>query len=159
MDTALAQFGFSIEQLRAALQACCHPGVPRPGIGFQLDLGPSLQKHLSSSLAVDGIRTVSTRYSSNLNENADLAFGRDYNGPRVFFELEFRPNVEKDLVKFQIGANAGALAAAVLILAADRKCVNPAYTTMPEFAKFARVITELQPTYPLLMLGFRGAHA
>jgi hypothetical protein len=66
--------------------------------------------------------------------------------------------VEKDLVKFQIGANSGWLSAAILIVTLDLRCVNPGYTTMPEFAKFQRVIDELRPIYPLLMIGFAGAH-
>lgn len=73
-------------------------------------------------------------------------------------ETEFRPNVEKDMVKFQIGANAGVLSVAVLILTSDRNSVNAGYTTMPEFAKFERVIDELRPVYPLLVLGFRGEY-
>jgi len=141
-----------------ALQSCSHPAAARDGVGFQLDLGPTIEQHLSTVVTGHGLRSASTRYSPNLNEKADLAFGQDYTGRRVFVEVEFRPNVEKDLVKFQIGMNTGALIAAVLILTSDRKSVNAGYTTMPEFAKFERVIDELRPTYPLMMMGFRGEH-
>jgi hypothetical protein len=93
-----------------------------------------------------------------LNEEADLALGTNYNGPRLFIEIEFRPNVEKDLIKFQIGANTGALTAAILVLALERNNINRSYVTMPEYSKFVRVIDELGPSYPLIMLGFKGAH-
>lgn len=158
VDEALGPFGLSIETILGAMGACEHPAAPRNGVGFQLDLGPTIERHLSKSLATNGLSTASTRYSRSLNENADLALGFQYDGSRIFFELEFRPNVEKDLVKFQIGANAGSLAVGVLILTLDRNTVNPSYTTMPEFGKFERVISELAPTYPLLMVGFRGVH-
>ena len=128
------------------------------GIGFQRDLGPTIEQCLSAALTTNGLRAANRRYSPTLNEQADLSFAREFSDPRVFVELEFRPNVEKDLVKFQIGSNAGTLAAAVLIVTSDRNSVNPSYTTMPEFAKFVRIIDALQPAYPLLLLGFRGEH-
>jgi hypothetical protein len=43
-----------------------------------------------------------------------LALARSSSEPKIFFEVEFRPNAEKDLVKFQIGKNRGTLGAAVL---------------------------------------------
>jgi hypothetical protein len=156
VEEALGRFDVSINRLKEVLRSCSHGAPARDGVGFQLDLGPTIERHFASSLADNGLHSANTRYSPNLNENADLAFGRDYAGTRVYVEIEFRPNVEKDLVKFQIGANAGSLAAAVLILTTDRTSVNAAYTTMPEFAKFERVIDELRPAYPLLLLGFRG---
>lgn len=158
VEEALTPFGLSVSRMEAALRSCSHPAAPRDGVGFQRDLGPTIERHLSAVLAQDGLRAASPRYSQNLTENADLAFGRDYSGRRVFVEIEFRPNVEKDLVKFQIGMNTGVLAAGVLVLTTDRTSVNAAYVTMPEFAKFERVIDELRPPYPLLMLGFRGQH-
>ena len=74
------------------------------------------------------------------------------------FEIEFRPNYEKDLVKFQIGANSGILAVGVMILALDRRSLNPGYTSMPEYASALRIIDALQPKYPLLIVGIRGDH-
>jgi hypothetical protein len=118
-----------------------------------------MEGHIRRALANGTeLEQVNRTYSPRLNEQADLAFGRPNSVQRLYFEIEFRPNVEKDLVKFQIGANAGQLAAAVLILTVNRSCVNAAYSTMPEFSKFERVIDELRPQYPLLMLGFAGEH-
>jgi hypothetical protein len=105
------------------------------------------------------LKAVNCKYSPTLNEEADLALGSSYDGLRLFIEIEFRPNVEKDLVKFQIGANTGTLGAAILILALERSNINRGYTTMPEYSKFVKVIEELQPSYPLLMLGFKGIHS
>jgi hypothetical protein len=62
------------------------------------------------------------------------------------------------LIKFQIGHNAGTLAAAVLIMAIDRNTINPKYTTMPLFDKFVQVIAELKLQYPLLLIGISGEH-
>lgn len=108
---------------------------------------------------VANLRTADSRYSPKLNEEADLALGPKYTGPRLFIEIEFRPNVEKDLVKFQIGANTGALGVAILVLTLDRNNINRSYVTMPEYSKFVRLIEELRPSYPLLMLGFKGTHS
>jgi len=158
VNEVLGTLGLSVSRLKEVLSGCSHADAPRSGVGFQLDLGPTMEQHFSTSLETNGLRTASRRYSPNLNENADLAFGYAYDGPRLFLEIEFRPNVEKDLVKFQVGANTGSLAAAVLIVTTDRASVNASYTTMPEFRKVERVIDELQPAYPLLLLGFRGEH-
>ncbi len=44
-----------------------------------------------------------------------------------------------------MGHNAGWLGAALLILATNRREINPSYTTMPEFSKSVRVVDELRP--------------
>jgi len=45
-----------------------------------------------------------------------------------------------------------------LVVATNRGRINASYTTMPEFDKTARIITELAPPYPLLLLGIGGEH-
>jgi hypothetical protein len=52
---------------------------------------------------------------------------------RVLFEVVFRPSFEEDLVSFQIGANEGNLATAVMVLPIDRRAINEAHTTMAEY--------------------------
>lgn len=157
VERALAEFGVGIEDFRGLLASCVHPNLPAPDRGFQLELGPTIKSHLYQNLADRSkLKPASRAYSPRLNEEADLAFGSPDSERRLYIEIEFRPNVEKDLVKFQIGANTGWLGAAVLVLTLDRNCVNPGYTTMPEFTKFERVIDELRPGYPLLVLGFAG---
>ena len=156
VDSAISSLGLSAAGLGHMLGGFVHSELERPDRGFQQDLAESIERHLRTCLTTNGLVIASTRYSLRLNEEADFAVARSYGGPRVFFEVEFRPNVEKDLVKFQIGANAETLILGVLILAIDRNNINPRYKTMPEFSKFTRVIDELRPSYPLLMLGFRG---
>ena len=42
-------------------------------------------------------------------------------------------------------------------LVGERSNINAAYTTMPEYGKFARIIDELRPSCPLLLVGIRIA--
>jgi hypothetical protein len=157
---ALGTFGLSIEQIQQSLRDFVHSQAVDPNRGFQQDLADTLKQHLGEYLGrVANLRIADSRYSPRLNEEADLALAPNNTGPRLFIEIEFRPNVEKDLVKFQIGANTGALGVAILVLTLDRNNINRSYTTMPEYSKFVRLIEELRPSYPLLMLGFKGTHS
>jgi hypothetical protein len=127
-----------------------------------MDVADHLERYLESALRRDGLRPTRSRhdltYSPRLNQHADFGLVHDASRRRVLFEIEFRPNYEKDLIKFQIGANLGGLAVAVMVVAIDRKAINASYTTMPEYSSIERVLAELRPTYPLLLLGLRGAH-
>jgi len=130
------------------------------GRGYQMDLAADLEGYLERELRRDGLRPSRSRsdltYSPFLNQHADFGLIHLASKQRILFEVEFRPNYEKDLVKFQIGHNSGLLGAAVMIVAIDRKSLNPAYTSMPEFDSVVRVLRELRPTYPLLVIGLRG---
>ncbi len=157
MEQALGTFGLSIGKVRGSLGAFIHQRPIDPNHGFQKDLAEAMERHICDDLQRGGIlKSANRRYSTVLNEAADIALGSSYNGSRLFIEIEFRPNVEKDLVKFQIGANTGDLGVAILVLAFERNNINPSYTTMPEYPKFVRLVDQLQPNYPLLMLGFKG---
>lgn len=130
-----------------------------PDRGYQQDLAHELESYLRDTFTKQGPwKIADNMYCSELNEKADLVLGSDDVELRIYFEIEFRPNVEKDLVKFQIGCNSNRLGAAVLILASNRKEINPDYSTMPEFHKFVTVIRQLHPSYPLLLLGISGEH-
>jgi len=157
--SALNTFGLPAERFGEALDGfvCSAPVVASRG--YQQDLAAGLEAHLGSVAFGNGITVSWDRtYSEALNERADVTFASNGHKQRVFVEIEFRPNVEKDLVNFQIGHNAGRLAAAILILACDRNEINAAYTTMPEFWKFVGVIRELRPGYPLMVCGIGGEH-
>jgi hypothetical protein len=158
VESTLSPFSLSIEYIKGVLLSCSYASPHREEKGFQINFGKTLQNHISTELSDKGLHGASNRYSNKIKEISDLAFEYDSYYPRMFIEIEFRPNVEKDLVKFQIGANNNTLAVAVLILTLDRNNINPQYTTMPEFAKFINIIDELRPQYPLLMLGFSGIH-
>ena len=156
---ALKQFGLPESKIRAAVQKFVCQAAPDPVRGYQQEIAHDLQKHLERLLTT-GRQLFASRakYSPNLNEKSDLTISRNGCEKRIYFEIEFRPNVEKDLVKFQIGANTGSLAVAVLILAVDRNTINTRYITMPEFGKFERLIRELKPSYPLVLYGIVGGH-
>jgi len=156
--TALGRFGISVDSIQNCLRRfVCD--VPLTSEGYQKVLAKELESHIRKSFTQDGtLRWMGNTYCPRLNEKADVVLGSDNEDRRIYFEIEFRPNAEKDLVKFQIGFNSNRLAVAVLILASDRKSINPKYPTMPEFCKFARLIPELRPTYPLLLLGISGEH-
>lgn len=156
MRAALEPFSLSRERLVAALASCVHTPSSHQQGGLQQYLADTIERHLATTLTTSyGLSRADDRYSPELRETADLALAHGFSEPRIFFEVEFRPNAEKDLVKFQIGVNRGTLAAAVLVLAIDRDNINPRYYTMPEYGKFERIIHELQPGYPLLLLGLR----
>lgn len=143
--------------LVSVLKGFASDSLRSPGRGYQKVLAAELAAYLRQVLAGNGVVAVSDhKYCSRLKERADVVLARDEVGPRVFFEIEFRPNVEKDLVKFQIGHNSCRLAVGILIMAADRQSINPEYTTMPVFSKFRKVIRELSPSYPLLLCGISG---
>jgi len=159
LSSALSGFGLPLPVIRAALESFVCKAAVLSGQGYQQHIARELEDHLASRLRDGEFRTARrARYSPRLNEQADLAIGRSGLERQIFVEIEFRPNVEKDLVKFQIGSNTGRLAAAVLILATDRKAINTGYKTMPEFGKFSQLIRELAPQYPLFLVGISGCH-
>ncbi len=157
--TVLTPFCLSPERIASAISSCIHSPETYHHGGLQQFLAATIEQHLESTLAsTDGLSRADNRYSPDLNEKADFALAHDNSKGKIFFEVEFRPNVEKDLIKFQIGANRRTLAAAVLILAIDRENINASYSTMPEYHKFERIIQELRPSYPLLLVGIRIAN-
>ena len=159
LGETLMEFGLPEERIIRTIQAfvCNAPLVQ--GQGYQQVLAAQLESHLQRELlGGNDLVSVTPYYSPHLNERADLAVLKREQNSRIYVEIEFRPNIEKDLIKFQIGYNNGRLAAAVLILAIDRKLINPRYSTMPEYPKIVRVIEELRPIYPLLLVGVAGEH-
>jgi hypothetical protein len=74
----------------------------------------------------------------------------------LIVEIDFRPNYEKDMIKFMIAARAKRLAAGILIVVDDRRSLAPSYTTMPQFSDVENVLNELAPAFPLFLLGFNG---
>lgn len=96
-------------------------------VGYQQRIAHELEPHLKRLLTRDGALKAAPRtYSGRLNEEADLAFSTSKTDRRIYIESEFRPNVEKDLVKFQIGWNAQLLGVALLVLAINPREINPA---------------------------------
>lgn len=159
VDNRFSLAGMTLSGFEAALKdfVCAQPLVS--GFGYQQSIADHLERFLANVFTTKGAtKSVSTRVSSQLNESADLALALSSESPRVIVEIEFRPNIAKDLVKFQIASNGGILALAVLIVALDRNRINASYTTMPEFRKTVRIIEELSPQYPLVIFGIGGEH-
>jgi hypothetical protein len=157
VTSALDQFGLTPDHALDAFRGFVCKADFTLSCGYQQNLAQELQQHLKSALSTYGLRSnYDRRYCPNLNENADVVLRKDGVERCIFIEIEFRPNVEKDLVKFQIGYNSGRLGVGVLVLAIDRAAINPGYKTMPEYSKFLKVIEELRPSYPLFVCGING---
>jgi hypothetical protein len=156
---ALQEFGLHVNALESSLLSFSDetdPFIKR----YTEVLAANLADHLSQSLGQGVLRAttrqVTNRYCAGMDHHADLVLARAGTDRRLFFEIEFRPNFEKDLVKFRVGANSGRLAAGVLVVALDRRAVRGSYTTMPEFASVVCVVREFRPDHPLLVLGIEG---
>ena len=163
VSAALLPVGLSLETLVGAFRSYVCPLSPTAGRGFQEDLTKDLKAYLERVLNVDGVRSTrrvsDLTYSSSLSQHADFGLVHDATRKRVYFEFVFSPNFEENLVKFQIGANEGTLATAVMILPIDRRAINEAHTSMAEYEPVAKVVEVLRPSYPLLLIGLRGSHA
>lgn len=157
VHVAFEQAGLPESDFRALLRGfVCGAG---PRTGYQMAIAAELERHLARGLLSPPDRVRGgTQYSPALAEQADAAVEIPKLGKRIYIEVEFRPNVEKDLVKFQIGHNSGRLLLGILVLAIDRNAINPGYTSMPEYRKFVRLIKELAPVYPLALYGIKGEH-
>ncbi len=159
VDRALQTFATNTNALKSSLLTFSCPAEKDTPGGYQQYLADHLETHIARFLRQGrGIALASPRYSELLGEKADVAVAAP-SGAGLFVEIEFRPNVEKDLAKFQIGHHSGRLAIGILILALRRNSINAGYTTMPEFAKFVRVIPQFRPQHPLLLVGIDGEHA
>lgn len=148
--------GAPIEELSAIVRGFASETPPRPGIGHQQVLAAELERHVQNSLATMGLQRVSTSVSPVLGERVDFAAGLTAEPPYLLGEIEFRPNFEKDLVKFAIASRRGLLGLGVLIVAKTRNEINPGYTSMPQYDKVIRTVAELAPQFPLAVLGVSG---
>jgi hypothetical protein len=153
---AAMNMGTSIDQLCDLVQSFISQTDTRPNIGHQQVLAPELERHFERSLRALGFQTVSKSVSPVLGERVDFAVGRGNTPPYLLGEIEFRPNFEKDLVKFSIAARRGILGLGVLLVAKDRREVNPGYTSMPQYEEVIRTVAEFAPTFPLVVIGLSG---
>ena len=163
VGTALAHLGVSLEELVNAFRGYICPLSQTTGKGYESDLAEDLKGYLAKALQRDGLRPTSNRshltYSRSLPDHADFGLVHERSNRVLFVEMEFRPNYERDLLKFQIGASEGTLAAAVLVLSIDPKSIDAAVATLPTYDAVTRVVEALNPSYPLLLVGLRGSHA
>jgi hypothetical protein len=163
VSAALSSLGLSLDELVGAFRGYICPLSPTAGRDFQHDLVEDLKGFLEKSLGHDGLHPARNRsdltYSRSLSEHADFGLVHEKSNRRVYFQLEFKPNYERDLVRFQIGANEGTLAAAVMVLSIDPRTIDPAYASLPSYETALKTIEALKPSYPLIAVGLRGAHA
>jgi hypothetical protein len=159
----LSLLGISLDELIAAFRGYICPINPTAGRGYDADLAEDLKGYLAKALQHEGIRPTSNRlhlnYSRSLNDHADFGLVHERSNRTVFIEMGFRHNYERDLLKFQIGASEGTLAAAVLVLSIDPKTIDATFSTMPSYESVTKVIEALKPSYPLVVIGLRGSHA
>ena len=153
---AAAAFGITIDQLCELVHDFVSQTPTRPNVGHQRVLAGELEEHLERSLAAAGLRPVSKSVSPVLGERVDFAAGRGQAPPYLLGEIEFRPNFEKDLVKFSIAARRGILGLGVLLVAKARHEINPGYTSMPQYDKVIRTVAEFAPSFPLVVIGLSG---
>lgn len=155
---SLAPLGLSTQMIKDAISAFSSTTPRTEGLGYQQVVARELERFLETQLlARAGLERGSPLVSPNLNEQADLALGRPGYDRLLLAEIEFRPNFEKDLVKFMIAERSNRLAAGLLIVSLARASLNPRYTTMPEFHKVIRIVRELAPNLSLCVVGIEGA--
>jgi hypothetical protein len=163
IQSAVAPLGLTVSDLIGAFQGYICPIAAPSGRGYLADMAENLKTYLEQALRRDGLRPTHDqnflRYSRSLNDHADFGLVHEASSRVVFFEVEFGVNHERDLLKFQIGASEGTLAAAVMVLSIDPRSIDPAFANMPSYESVSRLIEALQPTYPLLLIGLRGSHA
>jgi hypothetical protein len=156
LSAALGAFGLQTNDLASALLAFSDntdPTIRR----YTEAVAGNLADHLATTLIRNGLRAttrqLTNRYSPGLDHHADLVIARHAAEQRLYFEIEFRPNFEKDLVKFRVGHLVGRLAAGILIVALDRRTIRGSYTTMPEFGSVVTMIRQFRPDHPVAVLG------
>jgi hypothetical protein len=163
VSAALNPLGLSPDDVLAPFRNYICPLSPTTGRGYQADLAEDLKAYLEKALLREGLRPTRNRqflaYSRVLNDRADFGVIHERSNRTIFFEVEFRPNYERDLLKFQIGAAEGTLAAAVMVLSTEPKSVDATFATMPSYEAVTKVIEVLRPSYPLIVIGLRGSHA
>lgn len=157
-EAVLAEYCLTTHRFLEHLQGvlCSDPGTQ----GLQISLGGDLARSCEVLFRNAGLEASQspplTLYAKQLGERSDVAAAHPVKNGRLYVEVEFRPNFEKDLAKFRVGHRSGRLDLAVLIVAGDRNSINAEYTTMPEFAKVARVVKAFEPDHPLLVMGITG---
>lgn len=161
--SALTALGLSLDDVVGAFRGYICPVVPAAGRGYGFDLAEDIKGYLERALQRDGVRATRNRqflsYSRSLGEHADFGLIHERSNRAVFFEIGFRPNYERDLLKFQIGASEGTLACAVMVLSMEPKSIDATFGTMASYDEVTRVLDVLRPSYPLVAIGLRGSHA
>jgi len=154
VDEILKTYGTSLADMKKAMIDAIF--TRRNNIPVTKDLAKYLKDLLERFFATRGAKLYQCGYSPTMRENPDVAIGQTDQTKKIFIEIEFRPNVHKDIVKFLIGHKKQVLELGILIVAMNRKAINKGYHTMPEYKKCVQTIRELQSDCPMLVLGIDG---
>jgi len=159
VDHTLVAYGTSLNEIEQALRSY-HFAWRKTHQGFQVELGEQLRDLFANLFDQKGWRVYSqgrgVRYSPRVDLRADLCASNPATKKGIYIEMEFRPNECKDLVKFEIGHKNRLADLGILVVAQDRDHINPNYTSMPEFAKSRKIVAELRPQCPILLIGIDG---
>jgi hypothetical protein len=163
VSAALSALGITLEEVIAAFRGYICPLSRTSGKGYESGLAEDIKGYLGRALQRDGLRPTGNRsqlnYSRSLPDHADFGLVHERSNRVLFVEIGFRPNYERDLLKFQIGASEGTLAAAILVLSIDPKSIDASVATLPAYEAVIKVVEVMRPTFPLVMIGLRGSHA
>lgn len=160
---ALSSVGLTLDDIVGTFRGYVCALTSASGRSVHAELAENLKSLLEQALTRDGLRPTRNRhdlaYSRSLNEHADFALVHDASNRRVLFELEFAASHEKELLNFQIAANEGILTAAVMLVPIDRRTAGLTSIGLADYDSVTRIVTALQPSYPLLVIGIRGSEA
>jgi hypothetical protein len=163
VSAAINPLGLTREELIAAFQGYICPIAHAPGRSYHGELTEDIKTYLERALRREGLRPTRDRrflaYSPALHEHADFGLVHEASNHRVLLTMEFGPAFESDLVRFQIAANEGTLAAGVMVTSIDPKSIDASLATLPSYDTVAKVVQSFQPKFPLVLIGLRGAHA
>jgi hypothetical protein len=163
VGAALSPLGIALDEVIAAFRGYICPLSPTSGKGYESDLAEDIKGYLAKALQRDGLRPTTDRsqlhYSRSLPDHADFGLVHERSNRVLFVEIAFRPDYERDLLKFQIGSSEGILAAAILVLSIDPKSIDASVATLPSYEAVTKVVEVMRPTFPLVMIGLRGSHA
>ena len=156
VDDTLAHYFTTCEEIKNALKECTfqHKNIER---GFQIELHEQLEDFFTNFFSAKGLSTYITGYARTIRLESDVAIQSKTSGKSLYIEIEFRPNVYKDIVKFLIGHKRQILELGILIVAINRKIIKEGYTTMPQYKKCIQIVEELQSDCPILVLGIDGS--
>ena len=154
VDEILNTYGTSLDDMKKAIMDAIF--TRRNNIPVTKDLAEQLEDLLKIHFLTGGSYLYMDGYSPTMRETPDVEVGQEGCKERVFIEIEFRPNVHKDIVKFLIGYKKRTLELGILIVAMNREVINKNYSTMPEYKKCVQTIEELQADCPILVMGIEG---
>jgi len=125
------------------------------GKGLQYELSKKIENIILKTFkSKSTIQKQNKKYDiKNLNYRYDIYM--KYINIEYYFEIEFRPNVEKDLIKFQMIYNTihdKSKFIAVLIVANNKNDINPNYKSMTEYENTIKKINLINPDYNLIVI-------